>query len=394
MTSNNNPITTQHLKITSTKLYSCITIIKSTTNIQPTITTQQQKKFLPSLSNTNKTLLLPNIIFTTRCGRLPHITPDAWTHMLHEIKTWKNNPNNQIISLSIPYHTIEPYIPILTTSGNESVTDLFDFFSLERDEIFSIVTYRDTTLSARGILPTIPFIPSTTWSTVGTDMWIIPGDAIHLDSGSNRSKLALTNTLTSYQNYTTPVGFIPIIGNDEYDIKECIQGILSVQPSLVTGIAIDIPSKLLTQTTLKLLTQHQSLKNNPTLVFGGCAGLADIIEWFKHGIQLVETTFPETMSRLGLAIDLNINTPSTSIQNLFHQQDDAPKIDIRSLGEKESTPLVDGCRCFACVYHTRGYIRHLFIAHEMLGECLLMTHNVFMMVWFCNWLRNHPETYT
>jgi len=38
-------------------------------------------------------------------------------------------------------------------------------------------------------------------------------------------------------------------------------------------------------------------------------------------------------------------------------------------------PLEEGCPCLAC-RHTRSYIRHLFLAGEMLGPVLASIHNL------------------
>src|SRR5262249_9087554 len=38
-------------------------------------------------------------------------------------------------------------------------------------------------------------------------------------------------------------------------------------------------------------------------------------------------------------------------------------------------PLEEGCACAAC-RHSRGYLRHLFLANEMLGPMLVSLHNV------------------
>lgn len=40
--------------------------------------------------------------------------------------------------------------------------------------------------------------------------------------------------------------------------------------------------------------------------------------------------------------------------------------------QEAMTPLVAGCRCFACTHHTRAYVHHLLQTHEMLGPVLLM----------------------
>jgi len=41
----------------------------------------------------------------------------------------------------------------------------------------------------------------------------------------------------------------------------------------------------------------------------------------------------------------------------------------------ERGPLEEGCPCLAC-RHGRGYIRHLFLAGEMLGPILASIHNL------------------
>ncbi len=39
-------------------------------------------------------------------------------------------------------------------------------------------------------------------------------------------------------------------------------------------------------------------------------------------------------------------------------------------------PLEPGCDCYACRHFSRGYIRHLFLANEMLGPILASIHNL------------------
>jgi queuine tRNA-ribosyltransferase len=43
-------------------------------------------------------------------------------------------------------------------------------------------------------------------------------------------------------------------------------------------------------------------------------------------------------------------------------------------------PLDEGCDCSACRRFSRGYIRHLFTADEILGLRLLSLHNVHFLV--------------
>ncbi|HMO85952.1 MAG TPA: tRNA-guanine transglycosylase, partial [Lacipirellulaceae bacterium] len=43
--------------------------------------------------------------------------------------------------------------------------------------------------------------------------------------------------------------------------------------------------------------------------------------------------------------------------------------------ERDGRPLQDNCPCPAC-RHSRGYLRHLFQAGEMLGPILASIHNL------------------
>ena len=45
--------------------------------------------------------------------------------------------------------------------------------------------------------------------------------------------------------------------------------------------------------------------------------------------------------------------------------------------EKDDRPLQEGCNCPACKNYTRGYIRHLIKAKEMLGMRLCVLHNLY-----------------
>jgi len=54
----------------------------------------------------------------------------------------------------------------------------------------------------------------------------------------------------------------------------------------------------------------------------------------------------------------------------------APSIDLRDkVFRLDARPLQEGCTCHACRNHTRAYIHHLILAHELLSEVLLYVHN-------------------
>lgn len=43
----------------------------------------------------------------------------------------------------------------------------------------------------------------------------------------------------------------------------------------------------------------------------------------------------------------------------------------------DDRPIEEGCRCPACRRYSRGYIRHLLKAGEMLGMRLCVLHNLY-----------------
>jgi len=53
----------------------------------------------------------------------------------------------------------------------------------------------------------------------------------------------------------------------------------------------------------------------------------------------------------------------------------------------DNTPLSSQCDCHACRNHTRAYIHHLLLAHELLGSILLYTHNQRQVVLLCKTAR-------
>ena len=84
----------------------------------------------------------------------------------------------------------------------------------------------------------------------------------------------------------------------------------------------------------------------------------DLLESVARGIDLFDCVMPTRNGRNGLAFT------------------DAGQIKLRNAIHREDTrPLEQGCPCLAC-RHSRGYLRHLFVAGEMLGPILLSIHNL------------------
>jgi queuine tRNA-ribosyltransferase len=58
-------------------------------------------------------------------------------------------------------------------------------------------------------------------------------------------------------------------------------------------------------------------------------------------------------------------------------REDYETIDVRLEKYKEDfTPIDNTCNCYACLNHTRAYVRHLLTSNEMLGTRLATMHNL------------------
>jgi queuine tRNA-ribosyltransferase len=85
---------------------------------------------------------------------------------------------------------------------------------------------------------------------------------------------------------------------------------------------------------------------------------ADLLEAVRRGVDLFDCVMPTRCGRNALAFT---DQGPRRLRNLQYQDDDRP--------------LEEGCPCLAC-QRSRGYLRHLFMANEMLGPTLLSIHNV------------------
>jgi queuine tRNA-ribosyltransferase len=84
----------------------------------------------------------------------------------------------------------------------------------------------------------------------------------------------------------------------------------------------------------------------------------DLLESVARGIDLFDCVMPTRNGRNGFAFT------------------DAGPLKMRNAKHRDDTrPLEEDCPCIAC-RHSRGYLRHLFNAKEMLGPTLLSIHNL------------------
>jgi queuine tRNA-ribosyltransferase len=85
----------------------------------------------------------------------------------------------------------------------------------------------------------------------------------------------------------------------------------------------------------------------------------DLLEAIERGVDMFDCVMPTRNGRNALAFT---DSGTLRLRNARHTHDDRP--------------LEAGCPCPGCRRYSRGYLRHLFQAGEMLGPILLSIHNL------------------
>jgi queuine tRNA-ribosyltransferase len=97
----------------------------------------------------------------------------------------------------------------------------------------------------------------------------------------------------------------------------------------------------------------------------GIGEVEDIFEVVKRGIDLFDCVLPTRMARTG---------------TLFAKKADRFRIHILNARFKDDPlPIEEGCNCYTCSNYSRAYLRHLFMAKEILGMRLATIHNLYFL---------------
>ena len=123
------------------------------------------------------------------------------------------------------------------------------------------------------------------------------------------------------------------------------------------------------------------LPNDKPRYLMGVGTPLDIIQGIARGIDIFDCVNPTRLARHKTAITrfgrINIT---------------------KKIYEKDPSPLVENCSCYACQNYSRAYIRHLVRANELLGPILLSIHNLHVLIDLSSTLRRvilegHFQTY-
>lgn len=111
----------------------------------------------------------------------------------------------------------------------------------------------------------------------------------------------------------------------------------------------------------------------------------EVLDAVAAGVDLFDGTYPVTCTNGGYALCFPLAPPAgwkpgqpagAACVPDAARGSDGSKLNMRAVCfRKDGLPMIPGCTCFACTQHSRSYIHHLVMTHELLGEVLLEAHN-------------------
>jgi queuine tRNA-ribosyltransferase/7-cyano-7-deazaguanine tRNA-ribosyltransferase len=97
----------------------------------------------------------------------------------------------------------------------------------------------------------------------------------------------------------------------------------------------------------------------------GIGEVGDIFEVVKRGIDLFDCVAPTRMARTGTLL---VKSSKRFRINILNKQ-----------FKNDARPIAEGCHCYTCCHHSRAYLRHLFLAREVLAIRLATIHNLYFL---------------
>jgi queuine tRNA-ribosyltransferase len=123
------------------------------------------------------------------------------------------------------------------------------------------------------------------------------------------------------------------------------------------GLSVGEPKDL----TLEMVAATtEALPEDKPRYLMGLGTPADLVEGVARGVDMFDCVLPTRNARNGMAFT---STGNVVIKNARHAADPGP--------------LDAACGCYTCRHYSRSYLRHLYVAREILAYRLLTLHNLY-----------------
>jgi queuine tRNA-ribosyltransferase len=198
---------------------------------------------------------------------------------------------------------------------------------------------------------------------------VVPGQATHqhAEEGMERTLRWLARCRRRHEELAEPAGqtLWPIIqGGTHADLRlRSLEGILaqgSWTGIAVGGLSVGEPKPVMHRVLEEIVPAIPAAQPRYLM---GVGFPEDLVEGIARGIDLFDCVAATRNGRHGSAWTM------------------AGRVNVRNAANRTSgQPLDPGCDCETCARFSLSYLRHLFVAEEMLGLRLVSIHNVRFLV--------------
>lgn len=133
------------------------------------------------------------------------------------------------------------------------------------------------------------------------------------------------------------------------------------------GLSVGEPKEVMMQVIEQTVPQ---LPRDKPVYLMGVGSPEDLVACAGLGVDMFDCVLPTRMARNGT---LFTSTGRLNIRNARYAEDQAP--------------VDEACGCLACRRYSRAYLRHLFMARELLAYRLNTIHNLHQILWLMAELR-------
>jgi queuine tRNA-ribosyltransferase len=253
--------------------------------------------------------------------------------------------------------------PLMTDSGGYQVASLARLRRLD-DEGVSFTSHLDG--SSHRLTPESAIAIQ---EKLGADI-ILPLDVClnyPSDRGESEAALRLTHRWAersrSAQRRTDQALFGIVQGAFEIDLRRESARFVAARGFAgfsIGGLSVGEPKALMLELLEVTVPQLPDAKPRHLL---GVGAPEDLWESVALGVDLFDCSLPTRVARNG---GLYTHRGRLNIRNALYARD--------------ALPIEEGCGCYACRNFSRAYVRHLFMAEEILGLRLATIHNLYFFL--------------
>lgn len=372
-----------------------------------------------------KTIHTPSLLVYTGKGCSPNVTWDGLERISEEIRALdpEMSPSALVCQLDVlqlihqqsnirdfraslpsgrPFLGVPEKSILVATPRNPTAYEHVGMTRLSTDE-------RASCMTSQGAAWTSPEDYLEIACGVGADIVVALGDEAVSDSRTNRVIESSKRTILWMQralqwldaHKQAPFLMCPIVGGGSIEKRrDAITYMTYINDPRVHGVYVSgLATGDSAGTRQDILREVVARVPREKLrMVSGISNPIEVLDAVRCGIDLFDTSYVSLATRAGLALcfptddvgsfkrmDASVAERHRADQEYAfdHVGFDGMKINLWSDAYKlDRSPMVQDCRCASCREHTRGYVHHLLVTHEMTANVLLEQHNIFHMLRF------------